>query len=93
MIQGAKECDLACQGKDWEENPALALALFRYLATVSRGVTAEVVMPYGDRLNSFGRWYAQLMAESLGKAKNRQGKRFTTAARWCLLWELRICIP
>lgn len=73
MIQGAKECDLACQGKDWKENPALALALFRYLATVSRGVTAEVVMPYGDRLNSFGRWYAQLMAESLGKAKNRQG--------------------
>lgn len=74
MIQGAKECDQACQGKDWKENPALALALFRYLATVSRGVTAEVVMPYGDRLNSFGRWYAQLMAESLGKAKNRQGK-------------------
>lgn len=74
MIQGAKECDQACQGKDWKENPALALALFRYLATVSRGVTAEVVMPYGDRLNSFGRWYAQLMAESLGKAKNRQGE-------------------
>lgn len=37
------------------------------------GITAEVVMPYGDKLRSFGWWYAQLLGESLGKKYDLQG--------------------
>ena len=31
------------------------------------GITANVMMPYSDRLRSFALWYRQLAAESLGK--------------------------
>ena len=32
-----------------------------------RKITTNVLMPYSDRLRSFGFWYRQLVAESLGK--------------------------
>lgn len=32
-----------------------------------RGVRAQVMMPYSDRLGRFAHWFAQLWAESLGK--------------------------
>jgi len=36
-----------------------------------RGIRAQVMMPYSDRLGRFSAWFAQLWAESLGK--NGQG--------------------
>ena len=36
-----------------------------------RGIRAQVMMPYADRLGRLGHWFAQLWAESLGK--NGQG--------------------
>ena len=33
----------------------------------------KVLFPYCDRLKTFGDWYLQLFAESLGKLKNRRG--------------------
>ena len=36
-----------------------------------RGIRAQVMMPYADRLGRLGNWFAQLWAESLGK--NGQG--------------------
>lgn len=41
---------------------AVAVALYR-----ERGVRAQIMMPYGDRLAQFAHWYVQLWAESLGK--------------------------
>jgi glucose-6-phosphate isomerase len=41
---------------------AVAVALAR-----ERGVRAQVMMPYTDRLGRFSHWYVQLWAESLGK--------------------------
>ena len=32
-----------------------------------RGIRAQVMMPYSDRLGRFAAWFAQLWAESLGK--------------------------
>jgi glucose-6-phosphate isomerase len=41
---------------------ALAIGMAR-----ERGVRAQVMMPYTDRLSRFSHWYVQLWAESLGK--------------------------
>ena len=44
------------------EGAALAVALWRH-----KGATQSVLMPYCDRLATFGLWFRQLWAESLGK--------------------------
>ena len=46
--------------------PAVGAALSIGLAR-ARGAATTVMMPYVDRLASFGLWYRQLWAESLGK--------------------------
>ena len=46
--------------------PAVGAVLAVGLAK-KNSVTASVLMPYLDRLQSFGKWYRQLWAESLGK--------------------------
>jgi glucose-6-phosphate isomerase len=48
------------------EGAAVAVALAR-----EKGIRAQVMMPYADRLGRFSAWFAQLWAESLGK--NGQG--------------------
>ncbi len=50
--------------------PAAGAAVAVGLAR-ERGIRAQVMMPYADRLGRFGAWFAQLWAESLGK--NGQG--------------------
>ena len=74
LLAGARDLDLACQGSSPEDNPALANALYKYIANVKYGCSIEVIMPYSQRLLSLGDWYVQLLAESLGKRKNRQGE-------------------
>jgi glucose-6-phosphate isomerase len=44
------------------EGAAVAVAL-----AAERGIRAQVMMPYSDRLGRFSAWFAQLWAESLGK--------------------------
>jgi len=41
--------------------------LLHYLLNKDHGKTISVMMPYSDCLYDFGRWYAQLWGESLGK--------------------------
>lgn len=73
FLKGAQMAEGACQSEDMKENPALLLAALKYIATKEYGITAEVIMPYGDKLRSFGWWYAQLLGESLGKKYDMQG--------------------
>lgn len=73
VLQGAHDMDQACQSDDWRTNPAMALALMKYMVTRKLHITSEIVMPYGDSLRSLGWWYAQLMAESLGKRLDLHG--------------------
>lgn len=73
FLKGAQMVEEACQSEDMKENPALLLAALKYIATKKYGITAEVIMPYGDKLRSFGWWYAQLLGESLGKKYDMQG--------------------
>lgn len=73
FLQGAQMVEEACRAEDISENPALMLAALKFIAMKDYGITAEVVMPYGDKLRSFGWWYAQLLGESLGKKYDLQG--------------------
>ena len=73
FLKGAQMAEEACQSEDMKENPALLLAALKYIATKKYGITAEVIMPYGDKLRPFGWWYAQLLGESLGKKYDMQG--------------------
>ena len=73
FLKGAQMVEEACQSEDMKENPALLMAALKYIATKKYGITAEVIMPYGDKLRPFGWWYAQLLGESLGKKYDMQG--------------------
>jgi glucose-6-phosphate isomerase len=42
--------------------------------SASQGRSVQVIMPYSSRLSEFARWARQLIGESLGKKRNRQGK-------------------
>jgi len=50
------------QGFAPAEGAAVAVALAR-----EKGIRAQVMIPYSDRLGRFAAWFAQLWAESLGK--------------------------
>jgi glucose-6-phosphate isomerase len=56
------------------KNPAALLALMWYYAGGGKGAKDMVVLPYKDRLLLFSRYLQQLIMESLGKEKDRDGK-------------------
>jgi glucose-6-phosphate isomerase len=62
------------KGHHWHENPACMLAAIKYLAYTAKGKPMHVMMPYSNHLYLMADWYRQLWAESLGKAKDRQGQ-------------------
>lgn len=74
LLQGARDMDESCKDSDLAKNPALANSVYKYLASEKYGCHIEVMMPYSFTLLSLGNWYVQLLAESLGKRKNRQGE-------------------
>lgn len=73
ILEGARAMDKACQKADFS-NPALLNACLKYLAGSKYACDIEVFMSYGMCLKSLGEWYVQLLAESLGKRHNREGK-------------------
>lgn len=74
FLAGARAMDEACKTGDIWNNPAMLNAALKYLAAVNYGRDIEVFMPYADYLKSVAEWYVQLLAESLGKRKDRSGK-------------------
>lgn len=73
FLRGAREMDEYCQQAELCDNPALINALLKFLA-YGKGRDIEVFMPYSMHLKSLSEWYIQLLAESLGKRFNREGK-------------------
>jgi glucose-6-phosphate isomerase len=55
-------------------NPAMPLALAWYKAGDGRGKKDMVILPYKDRLELFSRYLQQLVMESLGKERDRDGQ-------------------
>ncbi len=49
------------------EDPMLLFSVVNYLGLTQRSQSIGVLMSYAARLEYFGNWYRQLMAESLGK--------------------------
>lgn len=74
FLAGARECDVATRNHDWRKNPAALLALMWYYAGEGHGTRDMVILPYRDRLALFGRYLQQLVMESLGKERDRDGK-------------------
>jgi glucose-6-phosphate isomerase len=73
MLAGARAADAVTRGSVVAENPAAVLALMWHFAGGGRGDKAMVVLPYQDRLELFSRYLQQLVMESLGKERDRQG--------------------
>ena len=74
FLQGAQDMDKACQNDDLWQNPAMLNAALKVIAYKKYGRNIEVMMPYGDYLKSLSEWYIQLLAESLGKQFDKEGK-------------------
>jgi len=74
FLEGARDMDAACQNDDIWQNPAMLNAALKFAASEKHGRNIEVMMPYGDYLKSLSEWYIQLLAESLGKQWNKDGK-------------------
>ena len=74
FLEGARHMDEACQNDDMWQNPAMLNAALKFAAAEKHGRNIEVMMPYGDYLKSVSEWYIQLLAESLGKKFDKEGK-------------------
>lgn len=74
FLEGARDCDAVTRTTDIPTNPAAMLALMWFYAGNGCGNRSMVVMPYRDRLALLGRYLQQLIMESLGKEKDRDGQ-------------------
>jgi glucose-6-phosphate isomerase len=73
LLEGARKCDVITRNPVTRDNPAALLALMWHHATGGRGEKDMVVLPDKDRLLLFSRYLQQLIMESLGKEKDRNG--------------------
>ena len=73
VLEGARLCDEITRRPDTRRNPAALLALMWHHATDGRGAKDMVILPYRDRLILFSRYLQQLVMESLGKERDRDG--------------------
>lgn len=73
ILAGAREMDVATRVPALQDNPAALLALSWYHAGNGKGEKDMVILPYKDSLLLFSRYLQQLVMESLGKARDRQG--------------------
>jgi glucose-6-phosphate isomerase len=74
FLAGAAAMDQLTRRDIPEQNAAMLLALMWFYAGDGRGAKDMVILPYKDRLMLFSRYLQQLVMESLGKEKDRDGK-------------------
>ena len=74
FLAGAAAMDQLTRADVVEQNAAMLLALMWFYAGEGRGTKDMVILPYKDRLALFSRYLQQLVMESLGKEKDRDGK-------------------
>ncbi|MEM6571731.1 MAG: glucose-6-phosphate isomerase [Planctomycetota bacterium] len=73
LLAGAAAMDERCRSAPFHENPALVYAAIQYLMQSEKANPMSVTFSYSQRLACVGDWYAQLLAESLGKRLSRSG--------------------
>jgi glucose-6-phosphate isomerase len=74
LLRGARSMRDACIDMNIEENPAALSAVIQYLH-YKGGRNISDLFLFSNDLESLGKWYRQLMAESLGKEFNKKGER------------------
>lgn len=73
LLRGAQLCDSVTRKTNTKQNPAAVMALMWHFATNGRGTKDLVMLPYKDRLLLFSRYLQQLIMESIGKERDRDG--------------------
>lgn len=73
FLAGAAAMDSHTRVADVNKNAAMLLALMWFYAGNGRGEKDMVILPYKDRLALFSKYLQQLVMESLGKEKDRDG--------------------
>ena len=74
LSAGAAAMDARCRDADLFENPAALYAAIQWAMQTSKGKPIAVTFAYGHRLAELADWYAQLLAESIGKRRARDGR-------------------
>src|SRR5437667_4340233 len=74
FLEGAAAMDQLTRVDVVEQNAAMLLALMWFYAGEGKGTKDMVILPYKDRLALFSRYLQQLVMESLGKERDRDGK-------------------
>jgi len=74
FLEGARRMDELTRRDDPHANPAAMLAMMWYLAGNGRGERDLVMLPYKDSLLLLSRYLQQLVMESLGKARDLEGR-------------------
>ncbi len=73
LTKGAKNIAGVCLEDDISKNPALASSVLMFLHS-KHGINISNSFFFDPNLNAVGLWYRQLMGESLGKKKNKEGR-------------------
>ena len=73
LLKGAAEMDQRCRNPLMFENPAMLHATVQHLLHEKHGKPIAVMFPYSHRLADMADWYAQLLAESIGKRADKAG--------------------
>lgn len=74
VLAGAASMDEHCKDAPFEENPALTYACMQWLMQEKKSKNVAVTFSYSHRLRALADWYAQLLAESIGKRTSRSGE-------------------
>lgn len=74
LIHGATKMRDMFYSEDIQKNLPFRIAALQYLLN-KKGKSITVMMPYAQKLVRFADWYRQLLAESIGKAKNNKGEK------------------
>jgi glucose-6-phosphate isomerase len=74
LLAGAAFMDQRCKLPEFGQNPAQVHAAVQYLLHTRKHKPIAVTMSYSHRLRDFADWYAQLLAESIGKRKSNDGR-------------------
>ena len=73
LLEGARDMDDMISSQDFNQNPAAILAAINHYF-YETGKKISVMMPYSYALKDLADWYRQLWAESLGKARDLDGR-------------------
>jgi glucose-6-phosphate isomerase len=74
LLKGAARMKKECLKKKIDKNPAAMMATLAFLHQ-EKGVRINDLFLFSVNLESIGKWYRQLMGESIGKEHNVQNKK------------------